>query len=128
MSQPTITQLHDPSGCASDPFTYILRDGARKLIEQAIHAELAILMAGFSEEKLADARAAGAPWSPAGSGAADLGGVVEADEKFFRGHFLLRTICGMDKLSDMIDLQYMRAGLDREEVARPRGGEEWIWT
>ena len=57
MSQPTITQLHDPSGCASDPFTYILRDGARKLIEQAIHAELAILMAGFSEEKLADGRA-----------------------------------------------------------------------
>src|SRR5690554_4054948 len=83
MSQPTITQLHDPSG---------------------------------------------APWSPAGSGAADLGGVVEADEKFFRGHFLLRTICGMDKLSDMIDLQYMRAGLDREEVSRQRGGEEWILT
>jgi hypothetical protein len=48
MSEPTITQLRDPSGFGSDPFTDVVRDGARKLIEQAIHAELAALMAAFS--------------------------------------------------------------------------------
>ena len=40
-----------------DPFTAILRDGARKLIEQAIHAELVTLMDAFSGEKLEDGRA-----------------------------------------------------------------------
>jgi len=57
MSDDTITQLPDPSGFGSDPFTDVLRDGARKLIEQAIHAELAALMAAFSGEKLEDGRA-----------------------------------------------------------------------
>lgn len=57
MSKTTITQLPDPSGFSSDPFTDVLRDGARKLIEQAIHAELATLMAAFSKEKLEDGRA-----------------------------------------------------------------------
>jgi transposase-like protein len=57
MSETTITQLPDPSGYSSDPFTDVLRDGARKLIEQAIHAELATLMAAFSETKLEDGRA-----------------------------------------------------------------------
>ena len=50
MPETTITQLPDPSGFSADPFTDIIRDGARKLIEQAIHAELAALMAAFSEE------------------------------------------------------------------------------
>ena len=57
MSETTITQLPDPSGFSADPFTEILRDGARKLIEQALHAELAALMAAFSNEKLEDGRA-----------------------------------------------------------------------
>lgn len=57
MSETTITQLPDPSGFSSDPFTDVIREGARKLIEQAIHAELATLMAAFSEETLADGRA-----------------------------------------------------------------------
>ena len=52
MPENTITQLSDPSGFSTDPFTDIIRDGARKLIEQAIHAELAALMAAFSAEKL----------------------------------------------------------------------------
>ncbi len=52
MPETTITQLSDPSGFSTDPFTDIIRDGARKLIEQAIHAELAALMAAFSAEKL----------------------------------------------------------------------------
>ena len=57
VSGTTITQLPDPSGFSADPFTEVIRDGARKLIEQAIHAELATLMAAFSKEKLKDGRA-----------------------------------------------------------------------
>jgi len=49
--------LPDPSGFSSDPFTEVLRNGARDLIEQAIHAELATLMAAFSNETLEDGRA-----------------------------------------------------------------------
>ena len=50
-SHDTITQLPDPSGVASDPFTDALRDGARQLIAQASHAEPVALMATFSGEK-----------------------------------------------------------------------------
>ena len=57
MRENTITQLPDPSGFSSDPFTDVLRDGARKLIEQAIQAELAALMNAFSGERLEDGRA-----------------------------------------------------------------------
>ena len=70
MSETTITQLPDPSiagrrlrsnlprgGFSADPFTDVIRDGARKLIEQAIHAELATLMAAFSGVRLEDGRA-----------------------------------------------------------------------
>lgn len=57
MPETTITQLPDPSGFSADAFTDVLRNGARKLIEQAIHAELATLMAAFSKEKLEDGRA-----------------------------------------------------------------------
>jgi putative transposase len=52
MSEDTIIKVPDPSGLSCDPFTAVLRDGARKLIEQAIQAELATLMAGFAGEKL----------------------------------------------------------------------------
>lgn len=52
MPETTIAQLPDPSGFSADPFTDIIRDGARKLIEQAIHTEWATLMAAFSAEKL----------------------------------------------------------------------------
>ena len=52
MPENTIAKLPDPSGFSTDPFTDIIRDGARKLIEQAIQAELAVLMAAFSAEKL----------------------------------------------------------------------------
>lgn len=57
MQENTITRLADPSGFSADPFTDVIRDGARKLIEQAIHAELATLMAAFSGERLEDGRA-----------------------------------------------------------------------
>ena len=56
LSETTITQLPDPSGFSADPFTDVIREGARKLIEQEIHAELATLMAAFSNEKLEDGR------------------------------------------------------------------------
>lgn len=57
MSERTIPHLPDPSGFASDAFTDVMRDGARKLIEQAIHAKLVTLRATFSKEKLEDGRA-----------------------------------------------------------------------
>jgi len=57
MQEVTITQLPDPSGFSVDAFTDVIRDGASKLIEQAIHAELAALMAAFSGERLDDGRA-----------------------------------------------------------------------
>ena len=58
MPEATITPLRDPSGFASDPLTELVRNGARKLIEQAIEAELAALLSAHAEEKSADGRAA----------------------------------------------------------------------
>ena len=40
MSKTTIATLPDPSGFSLDPLTGVIREGARKLIEQAIEAEL----------------------------------------------------------------------------------------
>jgi transposase-like protein len=57
MSETTIATLPDPSGFSPDPLTGVIRDGARKLIEQAIEAELTALMAAFAEDKLEDGRA-----------------------------------------------------------------------
>lgn len=57
MHDDTITRLPDPSGFAPDALTEGIRFGARKLIEQAIEAELAALLADFSAERLADGRA-----------------------------------------------------------------------
>ena len=57
MSETTIAQLPDPSGFPPDPLTGVIRDGARKLIEQAIEAELAALMASYANDKLDDGRA-----------------------------------------------------------------------
>ncbi len=57
MSETTIATLPDPSGFFPDPLTGVIRDGARRLIEQALEAELAALMAAFAEDKLEDGRA-----------------------------------------------------------------------
>jgi transposase-like protein len=57
MHDDTITRLPDPSGFAADALTEVIRSGARKLIEQAIEAEMAALLATFSAEKLEDGRA-----------------------------------------------------------------------
>ncbi len=42
----------------ADPLTDLIRQGARKLIKQAIEAELMVYMEAFSERKLSDGRAA----------------------------------------------------------------------
>ena len=57
MSETTISTLPDPSGFSPDPLTDLIREGARKLIEQAVEAELATLLAAFAEERLDDGRA-----------------------------------------------------------------------
>ena len=57
MSETTIATLPDPSGFSPDLLTDAIRHGARKLIEQAIEAELATLMASFAKDKLEDGRA-----------------------------------------------------------------------
>jgi putative transposase len=53
----TITQLSDPQGFSPDPLTDILRSGARHLIQQAIEAELSVLMDAHSADQTEDGRA-----------------------------------------------------------------------
>ena len=50
MTRDTITALPDPNGFSADPFTDLIRSGARQLIEQALEAELAALLAQFPNE------------------------------------------------------------------------------
>ena len=56
MTKTTITPLPDPSGFSPDPLTDILRTGARRLIEQAVEAELAALLAAHADNKTEDGR------------------------------------------------------------------------
>jgi putative transposase len=51
MTKPNILLLPDPSGFSTDVLSDILRSGARKLIEQAVSAELAGLLARHADEK-----------------------------------------------------------------------------
>jgi hypothetical protein len=57
ISEDTIAKLPDPSGNSPDPLTDVIRSGARRLIEQAIEAELAALLSAFADHKLEDGRA-----------------------------------------------------------------------
>ena len=57
MSEDTITQLPDPSGFSPDPITELIRDGARKLIQQAVEAELETLLGVHAGERTEDGRA-----------------------------------------------------------------------
>lgn len=57
MSGDTITQLPDPSGFARDAITDLIRDGARRLLQQAIQAELETLLAAHAGEQTEDGRA-----------------------------------------------------------------------
>ncbi len=57
MSETAIATLPDPSGFSPDPLTDLIRQGARKLIEQALGAELATFLAAFAGDRLEDGRA-----------------------------------------------------------------------
>ncbi len=57
MTTNTITQLSDPLGFSPDPLTDLLRSGAQHLIEQAIEAELAVLLGTYASDKMNDGRA-----------------------------------------------------------------------
>lgn len=57
MTTNTITQLTDPQGYWPDPLTDLLRSGALRLIEQAVEAELSVLLEAYASEKTDDGRA-----------------------------------------------------------------------
>ena len=54
MSKDTVIQLDSPE--AIDPLTDLLRTGARKLIEEAVQAELAELMLHYQDDKTSEGR------------------------------------------------------------------------
>ena len=57
MTTTTITALPDPHGFSADPLTDILRAGARDLIQQAVEAELSVLLAAHSGNRTEDGSA-----------------------------------------------------------------------
>ena len=57
MTTNTITQLPDPQGFSPDPLTELLRSGAQRLIEQAVEAELSVLLEAYASDKTDDGRA-----------------------------------------------------------------------
>ena len=57
MTKITITTLPDPHGFSSDPLTDILRAGARDLIQQAVEADLSVLLEAHSSDRTEDGRA-----------------------------------------------------------------------
>ena len=56
MTKTTITSLPDPNGFSPDPLSDILRAGARNLIQQAVEAELSMLLEAHSGETISDGR------------------------------------------------------------------------
>ncbi len=57
MTRDTISQLPDPYGFSPDPLTDLLRSGAQRLIQQAIEAELAVLLEVHAGDRTNDGRA-----------------------------------------------------------------------
>ena len=57
MTKTSITTLPDPHGFSPDPLTDILRAGARDLIQQAVEAELSVLLEAHSGDRTEDGRA-----------------------------------------------------------------------
>ena len=57
MTKTIISQFPDPSGFSADPLTDILRSGARRLIEQAVEAELSALLVAHADDKTEDGMA-----------------------------------------------------------------------
>ena len=54
MTKSIITQLPNPSGSSRDPLTDILRSRTRRMVEQAVEAELATLLAAHAGETTED--------------------------------------------------------------------------
>ena len=54
MTTNTIAQHSYPQGFSPDPLTDILRSGAQRLIEQAVEAELAVLLEAPASDKTSD--------------------------------------------------------------------------
>jgi hypothetical protein len=52
MTTNTINQLTDPQGFSPDPLTDLLRSGAQRLVEQAVEAELAVLLEAYALRRL----------------------------------------------------------------------------
>ena len=57
MTKTSITTLPDPHGFSPDPLTELLRSGARDLIQQAVEAELSVLLDAYSDDLTEDGRA-----------------------------------------------------------------------
>jgi transposase-like protein len=57
MTKTIISQFPDPSGFSADPLTDILRSGARRLIEQAVEAELSAFLIAHADDKTEDGMA-----------------------------------------------------------------------
>jgi putative transposase len=57
MTKTIITTLPDRHGFSPDPLTDLLRSGARGLIQQAIEAELSVLLEAYSGDRIEDGRA-----------------------------------------------------------------------
>lgn len=57
MTKTIITMLPDPHGFSADPLADILRTGARDLIQQAVEAELSVLLEAHSGDRTEDGRA-----------------------------------------------------------------------
>jgi len=57
MTKSIITTLPDPHGFSPDPLTDLLRSGARDLIQQAVEAELSVLLETYSGDRIEDGRA-----------------------------------------------------------------------
>jgi len=57
MTKTIISQFPDPSGFSADPLTDILRSGARRLIEQAVEAELSAFLVAHADDKTEDGMA-----------------------------------------------------------------------
>lgn len=64
MSETTITQLPDPSGFSSDPFTEVLRNGARDLSGRQTPSQAPLPQSDIEQSAPKDASAArpGSPW------------------------------------------------------------------
>lgn len=57
MTTNIINQLSDPQGFSPDPLKDLLQSGAQRLIEQAVEAELAVLLKAYASDMTDDGRA-----------------------------------------------------------------------